>query len=266
MDVQALYQEKLMTIEEAVGYVENGSNVILGMSVAMPPGLITGLSRRIESGDLDKIYLYYMHGSQTLQNTLLQEALQAVVCPRPMFMSAFDRHAIPQDHQGWMQFVPATFHQVGRLLTEHIDPECFMVTVSPMDQHGYFSLGTNADYGATVIRKAKRIMVEVNHHMPRTFGECSVHISEIDHIVEHDKPLMSASPAMPSEVDLAIARQISEMIKDGDTLQMGVGGVPNAVLGELTQHQDLGLHTELFSPAMVDLIKSGVINGHRKSV
>ncbi|MDO6806728.1 hypothetical protein Q4595_29990, partial [Wenyingzhuangia sp. 1_MG-2023] len=79
-------------------------------------------------------------------------------------------------------------HQVGRMLTENISPDCLMVTVSPMDKHGYFSLGTNADYSATVIRKARKVIVEVNHHMPRTFGECSVHISEVEALIEADVP------------------------------------------------------------------------------
>jgi itaconate CoA-transferase len=140
-----------------------------------------------------------------------------------------------------------------------------MVTVSPMDRHGYFSLGTNADYGASVIRKAGKVVVEVNRFMPRTFGECSVHISEVDAVVECDTALAEVHPAPIGEVDWAIARQVAARIHDGDTLQMGVGGVPNAVLALLADHRDLGLHSELFSPAMAALIQSGVINGRRKS-
>ena len=129
-----------------------------------------------------------------------------------------------------------------------------------MDRHGYFSLGTNADYGASVIRKARKVIVEVNRYMPRTFGECSVHISEIDHIIEHDQPLVEAIPKAPTEVDRKIAQQIIERINDGDTLQIGVGGVPNAVLSGLKQHKDLGLHSELLSPTMVHLLQPGNSN------
>jgi len=133
-----------------------------------------------------------------------------------------------------------------------------------MDKHGYFSLGTNADYGASVIRKAHKIIVEVNENMPRTFGECSVHISEIDGIIENDTPLIEIPPRLPSPTDAKIAALIAEYINDGDTLQMGVGGIPSAVLGLLKNHKNLGLHSELFCPAMVDLIRSGVINGKHK--
>lgn len=164
-----------------------------------------------------------------------------------------------------MKFVPATFHQVGRMLTEHISPDCFMVTVSKMDKHGYFSLGTNADYGASVIRKAKKIIVEVNEHMPRTFGECTVHISEVDYLIENNQPLDESHAQLASDTDLKIATQIAGYIQDGDTLQMGIGGVPNAVLSLLSEHNDLGLHSELFSPAIAKLIQQGVITGKKKS-
>jgi itaconate CoA-transferase len=175
--------------------------------------------------------------------------------------AAFKQLAIP----ALVEFVPATFHQVGRLLTEQVEPHCFMVTVSPMDKHGYFSLGTNADYGASVIRKAHKVIVEVNENMPRTFGECSVHISEVDGIIEHHTPLSEMPAHPPSTTDIKIARIIADRINDGDTLQMGVGGVPSAVLGFLKDHKNLGLHSELFCPAMVELIQTGVINGKHKS-
>jgi itaconate CoA-transferase len=129
------------------------------------------------------------------------------------------------------------------LLTEQVEPDCFMATVSPMDKHGYFSLGTNPDYGASVIRKAKNVVVEVNEHMPRTFGECNVHISEVHGIIENNEPLAEIPFHEPTETDLTIASTIAQYINDGDTLQMGIGGVPNSVLG---------------------LIKLGVINGRRK--
>jgi itaconate CoA-transferase len=207
-----------------------------------------------------------MHGSEVLSESLLIPELAGKVCPRPLFMSSYDRAALKRlPNRSLMEFVPATFHQVGRLLTEQIEPHCFMVTVSPMDKHGYFSLGTNADYGASVIRKAHNVIVEVNENMPRTFGECSVHISEVDAVVEYHTPLTEMPPHPPSSTDIKIARLIADRINDGDTLQMGVGGVPSAVLGFLKDHKNLGLHSELFCPAMVELIQAGVINGKHKT-
>lgn len=266
MDIASLYDQKRIEPDAAADYLSDDQNLILGMSVAMPPALIKGVASALQQGQLNKLNLYYMHGSQVLCDNLLTPELADKVCPRPLFMSGHDREALKRLKQhSLLEFVPSTFHQVGRLLTETIEPHCFMVTVSPMDKHGYFSLGTNADYGASVIRKAKRVIVEVNENMPRTFGECSVHISEVDAIVENTTPLIEIPAGASSRTDGLIAEQIVSRIQDGDTLQMGVGGVPNSVLSYLTHHKNLGLHSELFSPAMVELIKAGVINGKLKN-
>ena len=265
-DIKALYYGRCLPPHEAVQTIAGCRNLILGMSAAQPPALIAATADALKDRLIGPLTLYYLHGTESLRKSLLVPELSDRVTPRPLFLSHADRAASAQaESSNWMEFVPAMLHQAGRLLTEHIDPECFFVTVSPMDRHGYFSLGTNADYGASVIRKARKVIVEVNRHMPRTFGECSVHITEVDHIVEHDQPLIEATPNAPSDVDLRIADQIIERIGDGDTLQIGVGGVPNAVLGGLSNHKNLGLHSELFSPAMVPLIQSGVMNGCRKS-
>ena len=259
------YADKLIAPEEALFFVPDGSNLILSMGVAQPPALIRGLAAALAEADRRPMPIYYMHGSKALSDHLLVKGMVGKIIPRPLFLSSNDRAGIKHfTDPHTVEFVPAAFHQVGRLLTEQIEPDCFMATVSPMDKHGYFSLGTNPDYGASVIRKAKKVVVEVNRHMPRTFGECLVHISEVHGIVENDEPLAEIPDHEITETDLAIAKTIIDFINDGDTLQVGVGGIPNAVLHGLSNHNDLGLHSELFSPAMVDLIKAGVMNGKRK--
>ena len=266
MDPHQLYAERLSSAADAAALLDAADNLILGMNVAMPPAFITAAAEALRAGEVSPINLYYMHGTEALQKSLLAPELRDKVHPRPLFLSAQDRRSLRDERlNGWVEFVPATFHQVGRLLTEHIEPDCFAVVVSPMDRHGYFSLGTNADYGASVIRKAGKVVVEVNGHMPRTFGECLVHISEVDAVIEHHQRLPEAVPGEATDVDRTIAGFVAERIDDGDTLQMGIGGVPNSVLGMLTNHADLGLHSELFSPAMVDLIAAGIINGRRKT-
>ncbi|MEM0909363.1 MAG: acetyl-CoA hydrolase/transferase C-terminal domain-containing protein [Pseudomonadota bacterium] len=266
MNIAALYQQKLMDSVTACDVLHAADNLILGMGVAMPPALIQGVASLLRDSPKKHLNLYYMHGSQALSEHLLIPEFAEQLCPRPAFMSSHDRAAIKRFNQhNIVEFVPATFHQVGRLLTEQITPDVFMTTVSPMDKHGYFSLGTNADYGASVIRKAKHVVVEVNEYMPRTFGECSVHISEIDSIVENHQPLMEFIGKPVTPIDETIASTIVEYIDDGDTLQLGVGNVPYSVLHSLKNHKNLGLHSELFSSAMVDLIQDGVINGRLKS-
>ncbi len=260
------YEQKCVSAAYAARQLANVKNLILGMSVAMPPMLMSSIAEALRNEEIAPLNLYYMHGTEVLQKTLLSPELRTMVTPHPLFMSAHDREAMKlMGQSSCMQFVPATFHQVGRMLTENISPDCFMVTVSRMDKHGYFSLGTNADYGASVIRKAKKIIVEVNEFMPRTFGECTVHISEIDYLIEHDQPLCESKPQPISDTDIRISRQIVDYIHDGDTLQMGIGGVPNSVLDLLQHHKSMGLHSELFSPAIAKLIQQGVINGKKKT-
>ena len=259
------YDEKRLLPGDAVGLLKDSTNLILGMSVAMPPALLKALGEAFAKDQLPPLNIYYMHGTEALADSLLKNELEGKFTPRCLFLSSHDRKAIAGlQNPHWVEFVPCAFHQVGRLLTRQTEPDCFMVTVSPMDKHGYFSLGTNADYGASVIRKARKVIVEVNPSMPRTFGECSVHISEVDALIESDRALSEVTEPEPSETDQLIARQVAEYIQDGDTLQMGVGGVPAAVARLLGSHKNLGLHSELFSPAIAALIQKGVINGREK--
>lgn len=266
---QESYESKRVTPSAAVDAIPDKINLILGMCVAMPPALMAALAKKTQTGGFTHLNLYYMHSIAAAGETILRPELMDRLHPYPLFMSHIDRDLAQQGReQGeeWVRFVPCLFHQAGRLLTENISPDCFVATVSPMDKAGFFSLGTNPDYGATVVRKAKKVIVEVNKHMPRTFGECLLHIDDVDVVVENDAPLMEAAAAPATANDIKIAQQIANEIPDGATLQMGIGAVPAVVLRELKDHTDLGLHSELFSPAMVPLIQQGVINGRRKTV
>ncbi len=266
---QDTYEAKCVSPAEAVETIPDKINLILGMCVAMPPALMAALADKTRTGGVTDLNLYYMHSNPAAGETLLRPELMDRLHPHPLFMSHIDRDLAKQGREHgeeWVRFVPCLFHQAGRLLTENISPDCFVTTVSPMDRAGFFSLGTNPDYGATVVRKAKKVIVEVNKNMPRTFGECLLHIDDVDLVVENDAPLMEATVAEPGDTDVKIARQIAQQIPDGATLQMGIGAIPAVVLRELSDHTDLGLHSELFSPAMVPLIRSGVINGRQKSV
>ncbi|MGB1027854.1 MAG: acetyl-CoA hydrolase/transferase family protein, partial [Rhodospirillaceae bacterium] len=263
------YQRKVTTPAEAVSPIKSGSNVILSMGVSQPPALMEALAGRARSGSVEDLKVYYMHASEMAMKTLLVPDLMETVKPCPLFMSGHDRqlaNAGLAEGKNWVHYVPCNFHHAPRLLTENISPDVFLVTVSPMDKAGFFSLGTNADYGATVVRHAKRLIVEVNPNMPRVFGESLLHISDIDAVVEHTAPIQEVPDKPFGEADEIIGRHIADQIPDGATLQMGIGGVPAAVMSFLRNHNDLGLHSELFSPPMVDLIKRGVLNGRRKSV
>jgi itaconate CoA-transferase len=135
-----------------------------------------------------------------------------------------------------------------------------------MDKSGHFSLGTNNDYASIVLRHCDRVIVEVNRNMPRVFGDSLVHISEVDAIVENDVPLVQLPYHEPDPDSMKIGKCIAEQIPDGATLQLGIGNLPNAVAKYLTNHNDMGIHSELFSHAFVHLIKSGVVNGRKKTL
>jgi len=264
-----MYEAKNTSAQEAVANVADRSNLILGMGASMPPALMKAMADRAQAGSFTNLNVYYMHATQEAHETLFAPELMNVIKPHPLFMSSHDRKLAKKGYDlghEWVHFVPCLFHQAGRLLTESITPDCFVVTVSPMDKAGYFSLGTNPDYGATVARKAKRIIVEVNENMPRTFGECLLHISDVDMVIEHHAPLMETIIGGGSPEDDVIGQLIAERIPDGATLQMGIGSVPNSVMSQLHSHKDLGLHSELFSPPMVDLIKRGVLTGRKKTL
>ena len=142
------YSDRLIRPEDALSFVPDGGNLILAMGVAQPPGLIAGLAKSLAETERKPMPIYYMHGSQALSEHLLVEQMVGKIIPRPLFLSNHDRAGIKHfsDHHT-VEFVPAAFHQVGRLLTEQIEPDCFMATVSPMDKHGYFSLGSHNKHG-----------------------------------------------------------------------------------------------------------------------
>lgn len=264
------YQGKLVSAADAAASIANRSNLILGMGVAQPPAFLAALADRARARDgLANLAVYYMHASKAAAETILDEDLMGVLDLYTLFMSAHDRaHDVKGRERGerWVNFVPCLFHQVGRLLTEQIKPDCFVTTVSPMDRSGHFSLGTNADYAADLVHAATRVIVEVNDQMPRTFGQTLLHVSQVDMVIENNQPLMELPEAVPNKADEAIASLIAAEIPNRATVQMGVGGVPAAVMNKLADHRDLGLHSELLSPPMTRLIERGVLTGAAKAL
>jgi len=167
---------------------------------------------------------------------------------------------------GLNYFVPNYFHQVPRLIKDFMQIDFTVATVSPMDKAGYFTFGTANDYTTTAARHCKKLIVEVNEHMPRIFGDSLLHVSEVDTIVENHVSLLDMVPLKPSPEDEIIGKCIADMVPDGATIQLGVGNVPSAAANHLMNHKDLGIHSEMFCSSMVDLIEKGVVTGKRKSL
>ena len=256
------YRRKLTTPEQAVEPIKNSATIVHGMATGEPPALAgrhcrPGPARRPE-------------GPQGLFPATWK--MRPGPFWLPIWVTGFTLFCwfvteSPGPGAGRLDtFVPNEFHRIPRLCREFMDIDVVVTAVSPMDKAGFFTFGTINDFISTAARHCKRLIVEVNPQMPRVFGESLLHISEVDAIVENDVPLVETVPAAPKPEAEAIGRAIAAMIPDGATLQLGIGGIPNAVCHYLEGHQDLGIHTELMCPGMVHLIKKGAITGRRKNI
>lgn len=263
------YAAKLTTPARAVATIKSGSTLCLAMGVGMPSGLAQAVSERVLSGDLKDLNLYYQHSVKYSEETLIRPEVLSLVNARCFFMGDPDRKMVKLGlgvGKKYLSYVPINFSNIPRVLSEYVKPATFVVTVSPMDKSGHFSLGTNNDYASVLVRTCPRVIVEVNRNMPRVFGDSLVHVSEVHAIVENDAPLVQVPYRDPDPDSMKIGKCIAEQIPDGATLQLGIGNLPNAVALHLADRNDLGIHSELFSHAFVRLIKSGVVNGRKKSL
>jgi acyl-CoA hydrolase len=169
----------------------------------------------------------------------------------------------PHFRAGTIDLVPGHFSEVFSLMRGNTEDPLVIAAASPPDRHGYFSLGVSGDYAASFIGRA-RFFLEVTDAMPRTFGRNQIHTSQVVGWCRSDRPLVEVAPAVPNATDLAIAELVAERIPNGATIQTGIGAIPNAIMSSLGDHRDLGMHTELLSDGVVDLMESGVVNGVKK--
>jgi itaconate CoA-transferase len=266
--LRAEYAAKKVTADFAVSQIPSGSNIAMGMAVAEPPALLAALAARVEGGSLGAFNLWYFHSMSHAAETVLRYELLDRVRPHCMFLSNVERELIRRAGTagGWpIEFVPTGFRDSSRILTHNVPIDTFVTTVSPMDRHGWFTFGTSNDYGTSVARSAKRLVVEVNANMPRVFGDSLLHISEVDALVENDVQLAQYPQAPINTEDEVIAATIAAMIEDGSCLQMGIGSLPNAVCSLLVDRKDLGIHTELMTPALAQLIDCGAVTNRCKA-
>lgn len=175
-------------------------------------------------------------------------------------MNGFARKAFLN---GKCDLVPNHFHQMPLLLESVTENPVVVCQTSPIDEDGFFSLGTEADYTASFIEKAP-FVIQVNEHMPRTNGKNKIHLSQVEGFIRHNQPLNEIPEVPVRDIDQKIATYIAERIDHGSTLQVGIGGIPNAVVGLLSNHRDLGIHTEMMTDGIYQLVQQGVITGKAK--
>jgi itaconate CoA-transferase len=263
MSVYSEYRRKLLTPDQAIARVKSGNTIVHGASVSEPPALLTSLADRARRGDLSRLRVYSSLPMKHAARTVLSPDLSDCIESHSWFVTEADRS---RHKVGLSYYVPTYIHQIPRLLQEHMEIDIMMVTVSPMDKYGYFTFGAVNDYNGAAARASKILVVEVNENMPRVLGDTLLHISEVDLIVENHEPLLEIHTPTPGPEDEIIGRRIAEMVPDGATIALGIGSIPNAIGGYLSGHKDLGIHSGVFTPVMVDLIERGVVNGSKKNL
>jgi itaconate CoA-transferase len=262
------YKSKLMTADAAVRLIPARGTLSMGMAISEPPALLQALEGRIKAGEIENLRLYYSHSAPAAMMTILKYEYLNVIKPHPFFPTVIERELARRglaENRRVLFYMPGNFSAMPRILAE-IGIDAFVVMVAPMDKGGFFSCGTNGDYTIPTARSAKRLIVEVNPRMPRVFGDSSIHISAVTAIVEHESVLTELPARAVNDLDRAIGKHILELVPDRATLQIGVGGVPNAVCSGLSNHKDLGIHTELMTSPVAALIQSGAVTNKYKSI
>ncbi|MDD5312841.1 MAG: acetyl-CoA hydrolase/transferase C-terminal domain-containing protein [Dehalococcoidia bacterium] len=259
----AEYKQKLTTPAKAVAHIKNGHTLVHGATIAEPPALLAAVAHRVREGNLKSIKVYSSLPMEHAAGTVLSPDLSDCIEAYSWFVTPANRARV---RVGLSYFVPNYIHQIPRLISDYMDIDVVVTTVSPMDKAGYFTFGAVNDYTSVAARNCKELIVEVNENMPRVFGDSLLHISEVTAVVENHVPLLEMPTPEAKPEDEIIAKYIADMVPDGATIELGLGGIPNAIAHLLRDHKDLGIHTGVFVPAMVDLIERGVITGRRKTL
>ncbi len=260
MDWKEIYESRRCTADEAVSKVCSGDRVVTAHDVAEPSALIEALIRRRDS--LRNVEISHMVniGESDLYNPEYKESFH----PNLWFLSGLTRKCV---EEGRGDFTPLFFYEVPGLMRDGTIPvDVALVMVTPPDEHGFVSTGVSGDYTVQAMKSAKLVIAQVNDQLPFTFGDGVFPVSEIDMFVEESRPLPTLPPAKIGPVEEAIGGYCAELIRDGDTLQLGIGGIPDAVCHQLKDKKHLGIHSELLSDGVVDLYETGVIDNSCKAI
>lgn len=249
---------KYVTAAEAVKVVKNGDRVYLQAAAAAPTVLANALTDRAsELRDVEVCHLH-VEGEARYANPELSDSFHV----NSFFIGANVRHTLKA---GNGSYTPVFLSELPLLFRKNVLPlDVAFIHVSPPDRHGYCSLGVSVEATVAAIENAKIVIAQVNPQMPRTFGDGILHVSEIDYLVDVNEPIYGHEPEPFTQEEEKIGGYIASLISDRSTLQMGIGSIPNAALSKLKNHKDLGLHTEMFSDGVIDLIENDVINCNYK--
>ncbi|MFR1147742.1 acetyl-CoA hydrolase/transferase family protein [Anaerostipes caccae] len=256
---KAEYREKLVSADEAVSHIRSGQRIVFshaaGESLVLSDALVRN---RALFENVEIVHMVAMGEAK-----YCEPGMEKHFRHNSFFLGASTRKAAKE---GRADVTPVYFSEVPELFRTTLPVDAVFLNLSPPDEHGYCSFGISVDYSKPAAMEAELVIAQINPSMPRTLGDSFIHISDIDYIVEADTPLIELPPAGISEVERAIGKNCASLIEDGDTLQLGIGAIPDAVLGFLKEKKDLGIHSEMISDGIVELYEAGVITNRRKSL
>ncbi|HET7290912.1 MAG TPA: acetyl-CoA hydrolase/transferase C-terminal domain-containing protein [Vicinamibacteria bacterium] len=255
------YSRKLTTAAEAIRAIRSGDRVWIQPGCSNPEPLVQAMvARADELRDVEIVHLLTMGVAP-----YAEPRYSASFRHRSLFTGGNVREAV---NDGRADFVPVHLSDIPRLIASGQQPvDVALVHLSPPDEHGFCSFGVGVECTKAAAEAARDVVALVNAQMPRSLGDCFIHVSRLGHVVEVDRPVLELeAPAAVSAVSRAIGVRVAELIENGATLQMGIGEVPDAILHELKDRRDLGIHTEMFSDGVVELFEAGVINGEAKTL
>lgn len=251
---------KIVSAREALSYIQSRQHIFIHTAAAAPQQLIKALTERHK--ELRKVQIFHLHteGEAPYTKPEYKESFSTHV----FFAAQNVRSAIKK---GQADYIPVFLSEVPHLFNRGIvDLNVAMIQVSPPDKHGFCSLGISVDATRAAILNADTVIAQINPNMPRTHGDGLIHLSEIDYGVEVNDPIPERHPADLSDIELKIGQHCAGLIENGATLQMGIGNIPDAVLASLSDHKNLGIHSEMFSDGLIPLIDSGVVNNSKKQI
>ncbi|CAN5252616.1 acetyl-CoA hydrolase/transferase C-terminal domain-containing protein [soil metagenome] len=249
---------KSLSAHEAVSNIKSGDQIFIHGGAATPHVLLNALALR--KNELENIQTIHMHLEGEL--AIFQPGCEQTFTPNCIFIGGDLRKVVNEGHG---QYIPVFLSEAPLLFRKNIWPlDVALVMVSPPDAHGWCSLGVSVDIAKAAVDTAKKVIAVINKNFPRTLGDGLVHISRFEAVVEADSELPGSGNKLPTAIELKIGRNIAELVEDGATLQMGIGGIPDAALSFLTTHKNLGIHTEMFSDGLLPLIENGAVNNSQK--
>ncbi len=259
MSNQQTYLQKRVSPADAVRQVRNGDSIIVPTGVGEPPSLLTALSDQRRD----------LQGVRVLQILAMRKYgyIDPETSEHVRHVALFFGGATRAGGQaGWIDFIPNCFSEIpAQIARGQIAADVVFSMASPMDAHGYFSLSLGADYTMAAVAKARAVVLEVNPNVPFACGNCHVHISQVAALVESTEPVLEVGLPKIGPVQEAIGKYVADLIADGSTLQIGYGGIPDAVVMQLTHKHDLGIHTEMIGDGILTLVECGAVTNRRKN-